>query len=53
MKRCQKFPNKRRYPTKKAAETIILMLFGESVSNLRVYYCDACKGWHLTSNLKK
>jgi len=53
MKRCRKFPNKRRYPTKKEAETIILILSSEGIFDLKIYYCEACKGWHLASNLKK
>lgn len=46
MKRCPAFPNKKRYSTKKDAETVILI--NNSV-DLHAYYCDACKGWHLSS----
>jgi hypothetical protein len=49
MKKCFKFPDKRRYNTEKDAETAILVL--DNI-NLRVYKCDSCRGWHLTSNLK-
>ena len=49
MKRCPEFPNKKRYPTQKDAETAIIIQKSEGAVNLRSYYCDACNGWHLTS----
>ena len=53
MKRCPEFPDKTRYPTKKDAETAILMLVSSTELNVELdcYYCDACNGWHLTSKL--
>lgn len=45
MKRCLEFYWKVRYNTKKDAETSILY----SGINLKSYYCETCKGWHLTS----
>jgi hypothetical protein len=49
MKRCPQFPNKKRYPTKNDAETAIIIQRSEGSVELDCYYCDACKGWHLTS----
>jgi len=43
---CFEFPNKKRYNTKKEAETSILLL---GVKNLKIYRCATCHGWHLTS----
>lgn len=48
MKRCPLFPDKRRYPTKKDAETVILLQENENFVELDCYYCPACNGWHLT-----
>jgi|TARA_R110000868_G_scaffold75946_6_gene218857 hypothetical protein len=45
MKKCFHHPNKKRFSTKKEAELIILT----SLKDLRIYYCDFCNGWHLTS----
>jgi hypothetical protein len=50
MKRCPEFPNKKRYPTKKAAETTIVIQRCEFGIELRLYYCEACNGWHLAKN---
>ena len=47
MKQCSEFPNKKRYNTKKDAETVILI---NNQYGLRAYHCDTCNGWHLTSN---
>ena len=49
MKKCLEFPDKNRYGTKKDAETTILL---SDNKNLRVYYCEGCGGWHLTSSVK-
>jgi len=49
MKRCPEFPNKRRYPTKKDAETVIIIMASEHDIEFKTYYCEACKGWHLAS----
>lgn len=49
MKQCFVFPNKKRYPTEKDAETAIIIQRSEGSVELDYYYCDACKGWHLTS----
>lgn len=51
MKNCLEFPNKKRYSTKREAETAILLVDN---SALRTYQCSTCGGWHLTSgsNLK-
>lgn len=49
MKRCLTFPNKKRYPTEKDAETAIIIQHSEGSVELRSYYCESCKGWHLTS----
>lgn len=48
MKKCFDQPNKRRYNTERDAETAILLVENK---DLRVYKCDSCKGWHLTSSL--
>jgi len=47
MKKCLEQPNKRRYNTKREAETAILLLDSR---DLRVYHCGGCGGWHLTSS---
>jgi len=47
MKKCLEQPNKRRYNTKREAETAILLLDSR---DLRAYHCDGCGGWHLTSS---
>lgn len=49
MKRCPEFPNKRRFPTQKDAETVIIIMAGEHDIEFTTYYCESCKGWHLTS----
>jgi len=49
MKRCPEFPNKKRYPTEKEAETAIIIQRSEGSVELDCYHCDACNGWHLTS----
>lgn len=49
MKKCQEFPNKNRYNTKRDAETAILL---SDNKDLDTYKCPSCKGWHLT-NVKK
>lgn len=46
MKKCFEHPNKKRYNTKKDAEKDLLSI---SNINLRIYHCDSCNGWHLTS----
>jgi len=46
VKTCLEFPHKKRYNTKKDAETAILLLDDK---DLGVYHCDTCRGWHLTS----
>ena len=46
MKACFEHPNKKRYNTQKDAETAMLLL---AKRDLRVYHCEACQGWHLTS----
>jgi len=46
MKKCLEFPDKRRYNTKRDAETSILLI---DKRDLRTYYCEGCRGWHLTS----
>jgi hypothetical protein len=49
MKKCLEHPDKNRYNTQRDAETAILL---SDNSDLRTYQCQACKGWHLTSNVK-
>ena len=49
MKRCQKFPNKKRYSTKKEAETAVIILKNDV--ELKIYFCENCNGWHLTSKI--
>ncbi len=49
MKRCFEFPNKKRYNTKRDAETAILL--SDKAKSLYVYFCDTCNGWHLSSNV--
>jgi hypothetical protein len=44
MKHCFEFPNKKRYSTKKEAEIALLKM---AELNLKIYYCEACSGWHL------
>ena len=51
MKKCFEQPDKRRYSTKKEAEDDLLSWFG--VDYLRIYHCDSCNGWHLTSQQSK
>ena len=46
MKTCFDHPNKKRYNTQKDAETAVLIYDNK---NLRIYKCDTCGGWHLTS----
>lgn len=46
MKKCFEYPNKVRYNTQKDAETFVLIY---NDKKLRIYYCDSCNGWHLTS----
>jgi len=46
MKKCLLFPNKKRYNTKKEAELAVILL---NSKNIRIYKCDCCNGWHLTS----
>lgn len=46
MKHCSMFPSKKRYATKKDAETAILLI---NNVELRIYFCTTCGGWHLTS----
>ena len=48
MKICLEYSNKRRYNTKKDAETAILLI---SAVSLRIYECFSCNGWHLTSKI--
>lgn len=48
MKICIEFPNKKRFPTKKDAETAIFLI-GNYYLNLYIYFCDTCQGWHLSS----
>jgi hypothetical protein len=50
MKKCFEHPNKKRYNTKQNAESAMLM---SECKDLRIYYCDTCSGWHLTSKTKK
>ena len=42
MKKCIEFPNKKRFSTKKDAETTLITLN----LDLKIYKCDTCKGWH-------
>jgi hypothetical protein len=46
MKKCQQYPEKNRYNTRRDAETAILLLDNREV---RTYFCPTCDGWHLTS----
>ncbi len=43
---------KRRYPTEKEAQTVILLVGIQYYSNkfvkLKAYSCEDCGGWHLT-----
>ncbi len=48
MKKCFLEPNKSRYNTKQEAEKVLIIIFDRG--ELNPYYCDSCKGWHLTSN---
>ena len=45
---CDKFPNKTRYPSLKQANCSIRTTL-KHISGIRAYYCDYCKGYHLTS----
>lgn len=45
MKKCLEYPDKRRFNTKKEAETALLVLG----KDLRIYKCATCKGWHFSS----
>lgn len=49
MKTCSEHPDKNRYNTNKDAETAIIL---SGNKNLKTYYCDFCKGWHLASIIK-
>lgn len=49
MKTCFEFPNKVRYNTKRDAETAILL--SDKPNHLKVYKCETCSGWHLSSNV--
>lgn len=49
-KKCLEYPNKKRYATEKDAEAAALT---SNFKNLSYYRCDTCKGWHLTSKVKK
>lgn len=44
---CFEFPDKKRYNFQKDAEAQIFL--SENSTKLRSYYCQTCKGWHLTS----
>lgn len=50
MKKCFEFYEKKRYNTQRDAETAILLLDNR---DLRVYNCETCRGWHLTSSNKE
>lgn len=50
MKKCFKYPHKRRHTTQKDAETSLLVLDNK---NLTIYHCDSCDGWHLTSKAQE
>jgi len=50
MKKCFAQPDKKRYNTQRDAETAILLL---DKKDLRVYKCESCRGWHLTSTPEK
>lgn len=43
-KNCNLFPNKKRFSTKKNAETASLLLD----IKIKIYYCDGCDGWHFS-----
>ena len=45
MKICFEYPNKKRYNTKKDAETAILLI---NDVKLNIYNCSSCDGWHLS-----
>ena len=51
MRRCPEFPNKRRFPTYRDAETATIIMASEHDIEFEIYHCDACKGWHLTSKI--
>ena len=48
MKWCFMFPSKKRYGTERAARDMIAHL-GSEAPRLKTYYCNSCRGWHLTS----
>jgi hypothetical protein len=52
MKRCSEFPRKRRYATRRDAETAILLSDDNIKNDLAIYYCGTCRGYHLTSGHK-
>jgi hypothetical protein len=45
MKKCFEFPDKRRFASKKDAETTLLIWN----LNYKIYQCQTCKGWHFAS----
>lgn len=49
MKKCFEHPDKKRFSSKKDAETVIIMSLNK---DLRTYHCLTCNGWHLTSKIK-
>lgn len=48
--KCLEHPHKKRHNTQQEAETSLLLLDNK---NLRIYKCDSCNGWHLTSKIEK
>ena len=49
MKKCFEHSDKTRYNTQWDADTAILLIGN---NELRIYHCDSCDGWHLTSKNK-
>jgi len=49
-RKCFQEPGKNRYNTQREAETALLLA---DKKDLRVYNCECCRGWHLTSTPEK
>jgi hypothetical protein len=50
MKKCFEHSDKTRYNTQWDADTAILLIGNDE---LRIYHCDSCDGWHLTSKVEE
>ncbi len=48
-KNCALSPSKKRFSTKKSAETALLLIDND----IKIYYCYGCNGYHFSSKIKK